>query len=86
MPFPSNVGEADLKYLRLKGALNVPSSAVRAKLWECYFQLVHPILPILDRDQIIALSFPGYQSTEDQSITIPLCHVDCTVIPRCARE
>lgn len=71
MPFPSNVGETDLKYLRLKGALNVPSSAVRAKLWECYFQLVHPNLPILDRDQVMRCLSPG---TNRQKISLLLFH------------
>ncbi|KAL2846379.1 fungal-specific transcription factor domain-containing protein [Aspergillus pseudoustus] len=51
-PIPSHIADADLRYFWLKGALNLPSTDA-CKLWDSYFQLVHPNLPILDRDRIM---------------------------------
>lgn len=43
----------DLEYLRAKGVFQLPSPAMRYKLLEGYFNLVHPCLPILDRAAIL---------------------------------
>lgn len=53
-PIPSHIGDDELTYLRAKGALRLHTPAVRDRLWQCYFELVHPTLPVLDRATTVA--------------------------------
>lgn len=51
---PGHVTKHDVDFVREKGAFRLPSPVVRDKLWASYFQLVHPIVPILDRQGILS--------------------------------
>lgn len=50
---PGHVTKHDVDFVREKGAFRLPSPVVRDKLWASYFQLVHPFVPILDRQEIL---------------------------------
>jgi len=43
----------DLAYLRIKGCFSLPSQNVCEELVCCYFQLVHPSLPIIDAGRFL---------------------------------
>lgn len=52
-PIPSHITQDDLEFLRSKGVLDFPAPSIRDKLWASYFELVHPNLPVLDRDRVL---------------------------------
>ncbi|EXJ71986.1 uncharacterized protein A1O5_04489 [Cladophialophora psammophila CBS 110553] len=46
--FPKHFTDADISYLRSKGALNIPHKPLRNETIRCYFEYIHPYLPLLD--------------------------------------
>ncbi|KAJ5112204.1 hypothetical protein N7532_000249 [Penicillium argentinense] len=52
-PLPSDLPETDLEYLRSKGVLSAPIPSIQEKLWETYFRVIHPFLPILDHHETL---------------------------------
>jgi hypothetical protein len=48
-----HITDGDIQYLCLKGVMRFPSTAIREKLWKAYFLLVHPVLPIVDRESVL---------------------------------
>lgn len=43
----------DADYLRKKGALTLPDSALRNELLDCFAAWVHPWTPVVDMDQLL---------------------------------
>lgn len=61
-PTPTRIPVEDLEYLLRKGALTLPEEPLRSSLLNAHFDLVHPYMPLLDREQ-----FLGIVNTEDGS-------------------
>lgn len=53
-PLPEELDQADLRYLHEKGALTLPTASFRQITLARYLEFAHPLLPMLDRNQIIS--------------------------------
>ncbi|KAL4809538.1 fungal-specific transcription factor domain-containing protein [Aspergillus unguis] len=69
---PLHITDDDLRYIQVKGVLNLPCPATCEKLWKAYFLLVHPIIPILDREQVLQ-SLHLIDSTNKISLLLFYC-------------
>lgn len=52
-PLPPTLSQVDLEYLRLKGALEVPSTDFLKALLNAFVQFVHPFAPVVDLSTIV---------------------------------
>lgn len=64
-PLPSTLSTDDLHYLRLKGALDIPSDVFRQALVRSYIRYVHPFMSLVDTS-----SFFGYDHPQRPKIGI----------------
>ena len=47
-PLPSRIGPDEIEYLDKKGALSLPTPALRNELLRAYIEFVHPYMPLID--------------------------------------
>ncbi|KAI0471951.1 fungal-specific transcription factor domain-containing protein [Xylariaceae sp. FL0804] len=47
-PLPAKVAPEDVSYLRMKGALSLPSLPLQTALLRAYVEFVHPYMPLID--------------------------------------
>ncbi|KIX97977.1 uncharacterized protein Z520_06055 [Fonsecaea multimorphosa CBS 102226] len=52
-PCPERFTDADIAYIRSKGALDIPHERLRNETVRCYFEYIHPFLPLLDPAQLL---------------------------------
>jgi hypothetical protein len=52
-PLPSRIGPDEVGYLQMKGALTLPTSALRNELLRAYVEFVHPYMPLLDLNNFL---------------------------------
>lgn len=62
-PMPNHLKEADVAYMRAKGALNIPHEGLRNEIIRCYFEYIHPFLPLLDSMELLRVVDPSISST-----------------------
>lgn len=53
--FPAKIPPQDLKFLREKGALSLPSGSLLRALLQAYAEYVHPYMPLLDMQEFLAI-------------------------------
>lgn len=53
-PLPARIGVDEVTYLSKKGALSIPSVPFRNALLQCFIEFVHPYMPIVDIQEIVA--------------------------------
>lgn len=54
-PLPAKIAPEDIDYLRVKGALSVPSFALQKALLRAYAENVHPYMPLLDLHDFLSI-------------------------------
>lgn len=54
-PLPPKIAPEDVDYLRVKGALSVPSFALQKALLRAYAEYVHPYMPLLDLHDFLSI-------------------------------
>ncbi|KAI1753365.1 fungal-specific transcription factor domain-containing protein [Xylaria castorea] len=54
-PLPSKIAPEDVDYLRIKGALSVPSFSLQKALLHAYVEYVHPYMPLLDLHDFLTI-------------------------------
>src|SRR6266480_1095527 len=47
-PTPARIPSEDIEFLAKKGATAIPPEPLRSELLKCYFNYVHPFMPLLD--------------------------------------
>lgn len=59
-PLPNKIAPEDVEYLKIKGALSVPTLPLQNALLQAYVEYVHPYMPLMDLN-----SFLGVISSRD---------------------
>jgi hypothetical protein len=59
-PLPNKIAPEDVDYLKIKGALSVPTLPLQNALLQAYVEYVHPYMPLMDLN-----SFLGIVSSRD---------------------
>lgn len=53
-PVPPTFDNADLEFLRAKGAFEIPDVPLRTELIKAYIQYVHPFMPLLSLEEFLS--------------------------------
>ncbi|KIW75697.1 hypothetical protein Z517_10440 [Fonsecaea pedrosoi CBS 271.37] len=53
--FPKSFTDIDMAYLRSKGALDLPHERLRNETIRCYFEYIHPFMPLLDPTELLTV-------------------------------
>ncbi|KAI1171250.1 fungal-specific transcription factor domain-containing protein [Nemania sp. FL0916] len=54
-PLPAKIAPEDVDYLRIKGALSVPTYSLQKALLHAYTEYVHPYMPLLDLHDFLSI-------------------------------
>ncbi|KIW26988.1 uncharacterized protein PV07_06770 [Cladophialophora immunda] len=71
-PLPKRFTDADIAYLRSKGALDLPHERLLNETIRCYFEYIHPFLPLLDPAELLIVvdGASSYQSGPQLSLLL----------------
>jgi hypothetical protein len=72
-PIPTHLKDADVGYIRTKGALDIPHERLRNETIRCYLEYIHPFLPLLDSEELLQVLDPSAYSAGPQ-ISLLLFH------------
>lgn len=53
--FPAKISAQDIRFLREKGAVTLPSRALQSALLQAYAEYVHPYMPLLDMHEFLEI-------------------------------
>ncbi|KAJ5378267.1 uncharacterized protein N7496_005676 [Penicillium cataractarum] len=63
-PLPCSITKQDCRFLKKAGAFDIPDSSVRDELIKNYIEFVHPLLPILNLEDFLAVIEEGYAGSQ----------------------
>lgn len=54
-PLPNKIAPEDVDYLKIKGALSVPTLPLQNALLQAYVEYVHPYMPLMDLNNFLGI-------------------------------